>query len=124
MPGEQAGPQGALSLGRVDGQRTCCLALRPLISMDYPSSAEMKRVNACLALRRNGLNRRLSESVRDAACRKSNSAVLDTLPYIKIAPALYAEMEFVEIPLRHRNPIAGVHYLTADFLDQNSNLAR
>jgi len=115
LPGEYGAPAGALLLAMVDGELAGCCALRPLDSVDYPNSAEMKRLFVRKAFRRFGLGRQLAEAVLDAARMAGyHSVLLDTLDDMESARALYAELGFVEIPPYYHNPIAGAHYLKVD----------
>lgn len=115
LPGEYAGPRGALLLASVDGEIAGCCALRPLDSADYPNAAEMKRLYVRKAFRGFGLGRRLAEAVLDAARQAGYASVLlDTLDDMEAARALYVELGFEEIPPYYHNPIAGAHYLKVD----------
>ena len=115
LPGEYAGPRGALLLAWIDGAVAGCCALRPLDSCDYPNAAEMKRLYVRKAFRGLGLGRQLAEAVLDTARVAGYSSVLlDTLDDMEAARALYAELGFEEIPAYYHNPIGGAHYLKAD----------
>lgn len=115
LPGEYAGPRGALLLAHVDGEVAGCCALRPLDSADYPNAAEMKRLYVRKAFRGFGLGRRLAEAVLDAARQAGYACVLlDTLDDMEAARALYVELGFEEIPPYYHNPIPGAHYLKVD----------
>lgn len=115
LPGEYAGPRGALLLANVDGEVAGCCALRPLDSADYPNAAEMKRLYVRKAFRGFGLGRRLAEAVLDAARQAGYACVLlDTLDDMEAARALYVELGFEEIPPYYHNPIPGAHYLKVD----------
>jgi ribosomal protein S18 acetylase RimI-like enzyme len=115
LPGEYAGPRGALFLARVDGELAGCCALRPLHSADYPTATEMKRLYVRKPFRGFGLGRQLAEAALDAARRAGYDCVLlDTLDDMEAARALYEDLGFDEIPPYYHNPIAGAHYLKAD----------
>jgi putative acetyltransferase len=112
LPGEYAGPQGALLLAMVDGQLAGCCAMRPLISSDYPNACEMKRLFVRDSYRCIGLGRQLAEAILDAArVAGYHHLLLDTLSEMESARALYADLAFEEIPPYYHNPIAGAHYL-------------
>lgn len=114
LPGDYAGPRGALLLARVDGQVAGSCALRPLDAADYPNAAEMKRLYVRKAFRGFGLGRQLVEAVLDAARQAGyDSVLLDTLDDMEAARALYEELGFEEIPPYYHNPIPGAHYLRA-----------
>jgi ribosomal protein S18 acetylase RimI-like enzyme len=114
LPGDYAGPRGALLIARVQGEVAGCCALRPLDTSDYPNAAEMKRLFVRDRFRGLGLGRRLAEAAMDAARLAGYSSVLlDTLDDMEAARALYVELGFEEIPPYYHNPIAGAHYLKA-----------
>lgn len=115
LPGDYAGPRGALLLAMVDGNVAGCCALRPLDSVDYPNAAEMKRLYVRKAFRGFGLGRHLAEAVLNAARQAGyDSVLLDTLNDMEAARALYEGLGFHEIPPYYHNPIAGAHYLRAE----------
>jgi putative acetyltransferase len=115
LPGEYAGPRGALLLAWKDGVVAGCCALRPLDSSDYANAAEMKRLFVRPACRGLGLGRLLTEAILDAARAAGFSCVLlDTLDEMESARALYEDLGFVEIPPYYHNPHAGAHYLKVD----------
>lgn len=137
LPGDYAGPRGALLLALVaaaaeapdardngmqprdqgDGSAHVagCCALRPLDAADYPNAAEMKRLYVRPAFRGMGLGRQLAEAILDAARGAGYACVLlDTLDDMEAARTLYEELGFEEIPPYYHNPIAGSHYLKVD----------
>lgn len=115
LPGDYAGPRGALLLAWIDGVLAGCCALRPLDSSDYANAAEMKRLFVRPASRGLGLGRLLTEAILDAARAAGFSCVLlDTLDDMESARALYEDLGFVEIPPYYHNPYAGAHYLKVD----------
>lgn len=112
LPGEYAGPKGALLLALVDKELAGCCALRPLDNVDYPNAAEMKRLYVRKAFRGFGLGRQLADAILDAARRTGYACVLlDTLDDMEAARALYEELGFEEIPPYYYNPMVGAHYL-------------
>lgn len=112
LPGDYAGPEGALVLALADGHVAGCCALRPLPAADHVNAAEMKRLYVRQAYRRSGLGRQLVEAVLDAArVAGYHSVLLDTLDDMESARALYGELGFVDIPPYYHNPLAGAHYL-------------
>lgn len=115
LPGEYAAPEGALMLALVDGAVAGCCALRPLMSVDYPNAAEMKRLYVRAPYRGLGLGRQLAEAALDAArVAGFHCVLLDTLDDMEAARALYVDLGFTSIPPYYHNPIAGAHYLKTD----------
>ena len=114
LPGDYAEPRGALLLAYVDGHVAGCCALRPLDSVDYPNTCEMKRLYVRPAYRGLGLGRELAAAIMDAArIAGYDHVLLDTLDDMEAARTLYQELGFEEIPPYYHNPIAGAHYLKA-----------
>lgn len=115
LPGDYAGPRGALLLARVDGTVAGCCALRPMDNSDYPNASEMKRLYVRKAFRGFGLGRQLAEAILDEARLAGYSSVLlDTLDDMEAARALYEDLGFEQIPPYYHNPHAGAHYLKVD----------
>lgn len=97
LPGEYAPPGGALLIARdaaAGDAAAGCVALRRLDA----ATCEMKRMYVRERYRRSGLGRRLALAVIDEA-RKRNCArvVLDTLPKLAPAIALYRDLGFREV---------------------------
>ena len=93
LPGAYAPPGGILLIAR-DGEAAAgCVALRRLDD----ATAEMKRMYVRAACRGTGLGRKLANAAIEAA-RKRNHAriVLDTLPKLTTAIALYRDLGFRE----------------------------
>jgi putative acetyltransferase len=63
-----------------------------------------------------GLGRLLTETlVKEARLAGYRRVLLDTLPAMTEAQALYRSMGFVEIPAYCHNPIAGTRYMALSF---------
>jgi len=115
LPGEYAGPRGALLLAKVDGAYAGCCALRPIDSVDYANACEMKRLYVRPEFRGLGLGRRLAERILELAQQADYACVLlDTLDDMESARALYEDLGFESIPPYYYNPIAGAHYLKVE----------
>ena len=93
LPGGYAPPGGALLIARDGEQAVGCVALR----RQDAATGEMKRMYVRERYRGNGLGRKLAIAVIDEA-RKAGYAriVLDTLPKLLPAIALYRDLGFRE----------------------------
>ena len=93
LPGQYAPPGGVLLIARDKDAAAGCVALRRLDA----ATGEMKRMYVREAYRGSGLGRRLAAEVIEEA-RKRNCArmVLDTLPKLGPAIALYRDLGFRE----------------------------
>ncbi|MFY9316910.1 MAG: GNAT family N-acetyltransferase [Burkholderiales bacterium] len=93
LPGAYAPPSGALLIAR-DGQAAAgCVALRRLDER----TGEMKRMFVREAWRGTGLGRRLAlAAIDEARARGYARVVLDTLPKLGTAIALYRDLGFRE----------------------------
>jgi len=108
LPGEYAPPEGRLFLAFVEGELAGCVALHRFRG----DTCEMKRLYLRPGQRGSGAGRRLAEAVI-AAAREIGYArmVLDTLPSMKTAQALYRSLEFREIPSYRENPVEGALFM-------------
>lgn len=109
LPGEYVGAARGAFLVADDGDSLVgCVAMRAVSA----ESCEMKRLYVDPSARGSGLGRQLVESVLDRARSFGyEKMLLDTLPSMQTAQALYREIGFVETgPYRH-NPVAGVTFL-------------
>lgn len=108
LPGAYAPPQGRLYLMWMGSEAAGCVALRPLDAR----TAEMKRLYVRPAHRGRGLGRLLAQQViEDARSSLHTRVVLDTLPSMREAQALYAALGFTEIEPYTSNPIAGTRFM-------------
>lgn len=105
------GPPGLVLLASVDGEPVGCIALRALGS----GVGEVRRLFVGEVVRSSGLGRRLVRRLIDAARSAGmRRLVLNTLPTMVHARALYADLGFVETDPYVDDPTAGVHYLALD----------
>ena len=93
LPGSYAPPGGVLLIARDKDAAAGCVALRQLDA----GTGEMKRMYVRDAYRGTGLGRRLALAIIDEARkRKYGRVVLDTLPKLAPAIALYRDLGFRE----------------------------
>jgi ribosomal protein S18 acetylase RimI-like enzyme len=109
LPGNYSRPGGRLLLA-VDGATALgVIALRPLRGAD----CEMKRLYVRPEGRGRGLGRMLAAAViGEARAAGYDRILLDTLPAMKEAQALYRSLGFKEIAPYYPNPIEGTSYMT------------
>ncbi len=108
---EYGPPDGVMLLARDRGADLACGALRRL-----PEGAcEMKRFYVRPAARGRGIGRALATALIDEARRLGYRRVLlDTLPSMQGAQALYRSLGFIEtVPYRF-NPVAGTTFMVLD----------
>ncbi len=108
LPGDYAAPGGRLLLASINGSAIGCVALRALDG----SRCEMKRLFVRPAGRGLGVGRALVTRVMDEARAIGYAEmVLDTLPTMAEAQALYHAFGFRDISPYRVNPIPGTRYL-------------
>ena len=108
LPGDYAPPDGRLFLAYSDGELAGCVALHRFRG----DVCEMKRLFLRAGHRGSGLGRMLAEAVIAAAQEIGYARmVLDTLPSMKTAQALYLSLGFHEIPSYRENPVVGTLFM-------------
>ena len=106
-----APPDGAFLLARLDGDWIGCGGLRRIAA----ERCEMKRLYVLPSAQGHGVGRALATSLIAAAKTAGySSVVLDTLPSMSQAHALYRSLGFVEMEPYRFNPVAGTRFLKLD----------
>ena len=111
LPGAYAAPRGRLYLGMSSGKGACCAGLRPCDD----DAAEMKRLYVRPGYRGLGYGWILAKAIiADAKSLGYGRLVLDTLPTMKAAQAMYEALGFRDIEPYTFNPIPGTRYMGLD----------
>ena len=112
LPGEYTPPRGTLLLALDDEAVLGCVGLRPL---DWPHSAELKRLYVRPEARGRRVGSRLAQaavsSARDAGYERIR---LDTLPTMVAARHLYQALGFREIDAYRFNPVTDARFMELD----------
>ncbi len=111
LPGKYGRPEGVVLIGWTADEAVGIVAYRPF----ERRICEMKRLYVLPRFRGTGLGRLLVEElVRDARSHGYRRMVLDTLPSMRPAQAVYSAMGFRPIPAYYDNPLPGVAYMALD----------
>jgi ribosomal protein S18 acetylase RimI-like enzyme len=111
LPGSYSRPNGRLFIARSGKEAIGCIALRPLQHGD----AEMKRLYVRPSARARGVGQLLVNCLIEAAREIGYKRVLlDTLPTMARAQALYRSLGFVEIEAYCYNPVPGAQYFALE----------
>ncbi len=111
LPGNYARPTGRLLLASDGASVLGVVGLRSVGGAD----CEMKRLYVRPSGRGLGLGRLLTNSlIKEARLAGYERVLLDTLPTMAEAWALYHSMGFVEIPAYCHNPVPGTHYMALE----------
>ena len=117
LPGRYARPSGRLLMATQGGSAVGVVAMRGLDSAD----CEMKRLYVRPEGRGLGIARlltaRLIEEARISGYRRM---LLDTLPSMAQAQALYRSLGFLQIGPYCENPIAGTLHMALDLLSRDA----
>jgi putative acetyltransferase len=110
FPGHYSPPSGELLLATKDGRGAGVVGLRRF----EEGTCEMKRLFVRPEFRGLGLGRRLAAAiVADARQKGYRAMLLDTVPSMTTAIALYRSLGFVEVPAYRYNPVPGAVYFRA-----------
>lgn len=109
LPGKYAPPKGDLLLAHSDfGESLGCVGLRPL---GIAGACELKRLYVRPAARGTGVGRALATSLLERATALGyREAMLDTLPWMNSAIALYRALGFTPTPPYWDNQVPGILY--------------
>jgi GNAT superfamily N-acetyltransferase len=109
FPGPYAPPAGELLLARSEnGDALGCVCLRPL---ETPGACEVKRLYVRRAARGAGIGAALARSiVQHASALGYREAMLDTLPWMISAIAIYRSLGFEPISPYWDNLVPGILY--------------
>lgn len=113
LPGKYSYPKGRLYVITVDGEIGGCVGLRPFDT----HTGEMKRLYIRPQFQGRGLGRQLAEQmIIDARKIGYHTLLLDTLPTMHTAIALYEKLGFTDTSAYYNNPIEGTRYFKLPLL--------
>jgi GNAT superfamily N-acetyltransferase len=108
LPGAYAPPDGRLYLAWVGSKLAGCIALR----RHDEQSGEIKRLYLRPTYQGQGLGKLLAQHIiADARQIGYQRLMLDTLPIMQTAQAMYAKLGFQETQAYIFNPVEGVKYM-------------
>lgn len=111
LPGDYAPPRGRLFLALAGGGIAGTVCLRPVDER----TGEIKRLYVRPEFRGRGFGGRLVRLIlAEAASAGYSRIVLDTLPSMGEAQALYERLGFRDIPPYAFNPVPGVRYMALE----------
>jgi ribosomal protein S18 acetylase RimI-like enzyme len=106
LPGKYARPEGVVLIGWTADEAVGIVAYRPF----EHRICEMKRLYVLPRFCGTGFGRlHVAELVRDARSHGYRRMVLDTLPSMRPAQAVYCSLGFQPIPGYYDNPLPGVY---------------
>ena len=101
-------PDGCLLIAFADGKPAGCAAFRKL----HRDSCEMKRLYVRPEFRGQGIGKALTERLIAQAKKAGYSAMLlDTLPFLENAIAMYRSLGFIEVPAYNDSPVENTVYM-------------
>ena len=113
MPGAYAPPDGVILLAIEGGETVGCVGVRPMadVKPGAENEAELKRlyVRPCCRGRGAGKSLFLDAMVKAKEIGYS-SVVLDTLPTMQTAKAMYVKYGFSRIPAYYQNSVEGAEF--------------
>ncbi len=116
LPGAYSPPGGRLYLGCIDDEPACCGALRAWDG----DTAEMKRLYVRPSFRGRGYGLLLARTIiHDAVSLHYHRLVLDTLPSMRTAQAMYEALGFRDIPPYRTNPVPGARYMALNLTSRS-----
>lgn len=118
LPGKYAPPSGALLIARTpSGAAIGCVAMRPLAAA---GTCELKRLYVRPEGRGLQLGRALVDAIIVAARGCGHRAMLlDTLPQMKAARAIYLEAGFRPTPAYYETPLPGTIFMAKDLVTED-----